>query len=264
MRYLILPDVHQKVALAKQIIDNNQFDVLISLGDWFDDFYDTPADAEATARFILTLRQIYGKNFVWLMGNHDVCYVEKNFRKIEICPGNTGEKFKVVDEVFKDSNIIDSIKLAEIVSFPLQEDIILSHAGISRWHFENPVTGVTWDGVVKRCNAAMDNLKGGIDDPIFHAGRERGGRLPCGGITWQGWRQEYSPFKEFSQIVGHTPLLKPTLMNFECEDYDPKYKDKKDSQIIKVTNGKTFNLCLDTHLKHYAILEDGTLTINKS
>ena len=100
MRTLIIPDVHQKLVKLERILENNTFDQLISLGDWFDDFYDTPAQAKKTAERIIELYSKYGENFIWLLGNHDIPYLFPGTYDYYACSGNTRDKIKTIQEVF--------------------------------------------------------------------------------------------------------------------------------------------------------------------
>jgi len=81
---------------------------------------------------------------------------------------------------------------------------------------------------------AENALMGGVAHPAFVAGMERGGPAKSGGILWCDW-QSFEPITGIRQIVGHTP------------GHEVRYKKG--------------DVCLDTHLHHYGLLEDGELTI---
>ena len=49
MRWLILPDIHDKLRRAKQIIEREPHDRLLFMGDFFDDFRTGVTDAADTA-----------------------------------------------------------------------------------------------------------------------------------------------------------------------------------------------------------------------
>jgi hypothetical protein len=68
----------------------------------------------------------------------------------------------------------------------------------------------------------------------FMAGVERGGPARYGGILWCDWNA-FEPIKDLPQIVGHTP------------GREVRYKGN--------------SICLDTHLHHYGLLENGELTV---
>jgi predicted phosphodiesterase len=49
MRWLILPDIHDKLRRANQIIEREPHDRLLLMGDFFDDFRTGVTDAADTA-----------------------------------------------------------------------------------------------------------------------------------------------------------------------------------------------------------------------
>lgn len=70
---------------------------------------------------------------------------------------------------------------------------------------------------------------------MFAAGYARGGGWKLGGLNWLDWNIEFEPIPGIKQIVGHTP------------GNQPRERDG--------------NWCIDTHLRHAAYLEDGTLEV---
>jgi hypothetical protein len=65
--YLIIPDIHHKVGMVERIRANHPGMPAIFLGDYFDDFYDTPAHMEVTCRW---LKQAIGRGQdTFLLGN---------------------------------------------------------------------------------------------------------------------------------------------------------------------------------------------------
>lgn len=103
---------------------------------------------------------------------------------------------------------------------------VLSHAGFTdkNIHTRNSVA-----------QDAITHLEKGYMHHLVEAGMSRGGRQPVGGCTWLDFRDEFEPVEGFRQIVGHSRGEMPRR------------------------NG--MNFCIDTGLKHYAIIEDGKLSI---
>jgi hypothetical protein len=265
MRTLIIPDVHQKLDKLSRIINNNTFDRLISLGDWFDDFYDTPEQTENTARYIVDLYSKYGDNFIWLLGNHDIPYLYPATYDRHACSGNTREKLKAINSVFQGSTVIGySPKLAYRLEIEGCYDLLLSHAGASEHHFAKPFTDeLTAKDIIERCEVAERLLAMGLDDPILSAGIARGGREVVGGITWMDWRYEYEPIPTLSQIVGHTPLATPEVLDAYRTTIAP------DSDVVSISKyilkpGTSYNINIDTHLDHYITIENNELLIHKT
>lgn len=101
----------------------------------------------------------------------------------------------------------------------------LSHAGFTN----------QWD--VKRANTeALAAIWRGEFHPLLGIGAARGGLQNVGGCVWLDWNHEFQPVPELKQIVGHTMGDKPRW------------------------NGE--NLCLDTQLRNFAIIEDGRVTVH--
>jgi hypothetical protein len=65
---LIIPDIHQKIGLVDRIRGERPGIPAIFLGDYSDDFHDTPAHMEVTCRW---LKQAIGREQdMFLLGNH--------------------------------------------------------------------------------------------------------------------------------------------------------------------------------------------------
>lgn len=266
MKILIIPDVHQKLHKVEKILENNTFDKLISLGDWFDDFYDTPIQAQKTAEYILDLYCRYGENFVWLLGNHDIPYLFPTVYDYYACSGNTREKVKAIQEVFKGSSkpLGYSVELAHIIKIDGCKDIVLSHAGVSEQHFAKPFSEeITSEDIIERCAQAFKNINLLLRDPVLGAGPARGGRETVGGITWLDWRCEFQPIYSISQIVGHSPVNYPQIVD---ELFTTILPDESLPSLNRymLKPSKSYNINIDTHLENYITLENNELLIHKT
>jgi predicted MPP superfamily phosphohydrolase len=91
MRYLILPDVHDKIRRANQIIEREPHDHLLLMGDFFDDFRTGVTDAADTARQVK--RWLNAPNTTCLLGNHDMSYGWGRQNRRLICPGYDAAKW---------------------------------------------------------------------------------------------------------------------------------------------------------------------------
>ena len=266
MRTLIIPDVHQKLHKVEKILENNSFDKLISLGDWFDDFYDTSIQARKTAEYILDLYCKHGENFTWLLGNHDIPYLFPTVYDYYACSGNTREKVKAIQEVFNGSSkpLGYSVELAYVIKIDGCKDIVLSHAGVSEEHFAKPFSdSVSSESVLERCEQAFKNINLLLRDPILGAGPARGGREQVGGITWLDWHSEFQPVASISQIVGHSPVSHPQIID---ELFTRVFPDESlpslDRYILKPD--KSYNINIDTHLENYITIENNELLVHKA
>jgi hypothetical protein len=218
---LIIPDIHHKVELAERILDKHPRLPAIFLGDYFDDFHDTPADMETTCRWLQ--RKTAEKRHTFLLGNHCFAYISYELGvRWGYCSGWALAKQQVFHEYFRGDTFLKAGK------WMVQcQGWLISHAGVTREIF--PAGEIMdWARTAERA------LTEGVMHAAFLAGRERGGPAKYGGILWCDWNA-FEPVKDVPQIVGHTPAA------------DVRYKGN--------------SVCLDTHLHHYGLLDNGELTI---
>jgi hypothetical protein len=106
----------------------------------------------------------------------------------------------------------------------------ISHAGLHPFH----------DKYALRVHPEiiLAQLAEGKVDQCLRAGVSRGGNIRVGGIDWLDW-DEFEPIPGMNQICGHTP--RPEV----------RYREGDRSR----------NFCIDTQLRHYAVIEDGQVTI---
>jgi hypothetical protein len=235
MKTLVIPDVHNRIGLAERIaLDfGADCDSVVFLGDYFDDFNDTPVDAAETAEWLV--RSMSYKNRVHLLGNHDITYLVSS---IYTCSGYTWKKKDEIQHIFKAKkwslNIGENIKLYHWVG-----DVLLTHAGLSQ-HFWEKISGQK-EFDKKMFEKIMGEAQGALErrefHPVLSAGYARRGRQQFGGILWNDYNDEFMPISGLSQIFAHTP------------DYSPRQ-----SQCSE-------NYCIDTLLLYAAVIEDGKINI---
>jgi hypothetical protein len=226
-RVLVIPDVHHKVEIADSIIENQPHDVRVFLGDFFDDFHDSSYEARNTARWVKN--QLSQPNVIALFGNHDLAYAPFNSSYAKSCSGYTRDK----DESIKD--ILMPEDWAKFKFWTIQDGWLLSHAGVSKYFYtgkKNTIkTYLEKEEVVARKFLSENKVHW-----FYVIGRRRFGLSPCGGLTWCDIH-EFKPIRYVKQIFGHTPLHVPRFIN-------------------------DTNVCLDTHLHYYGVIENGELTIH--
>ena len=224
MRTLVIPDIHNDIDRADAIIAQETFDRVVFLGDYFDDFGDTPMDSEDVAAWLK--HQLMEPNRVCLLGNHDAAYAfkDRRFR----CSGWTPQKQQAIDVIMKPK---DWKKLHP--ACPVDDTYLLTHAGIHPHWLQNKETtrDEVYDFILLRDYFVFEN---GFDD-LFGAGYSRGGSLPYGGITWLDYG-EFEDSPTFKQVFGHTK-----------------------GHNIRKTKGGSY--CLDTGLAHYAIIENDVVHV---
>lgn len=263
MKILILSDIHNKIKPAARIINRHtdwqvgktlgifdsisethdksnknydKVDKVISAGDFFDDFNDTPEIAQRTAWFVNELLE--HSNFTWIQSNHDQAYAYcKGKGSVFGCSGFTLEKQKAIKSAMGDRLYQNQLAYWTGIddgSDPKKTDpngFLISHAGLHPSFI--PPTGFSWGWLEKRLKEAQKKARANIPDPFLMAGMSRGGSEVYGGITWLDW-SDFEPISDFRQILGHSPGAVPRRK--VCPE------------------NMNDNWCLDTHLKHYGIL----------
>jgi len=225
---IIIPDVHHKLQLVEAIRTKHSGTPAIFLGDYFDDFHDTVADMKATCRWLKEAFENSADEF--LLGNHCFAYLSYELGvRWGFCTGWRADKQQVFHEYFPSDMLLNrSLWLTQCQGW------LISHAGISNDLYRSFRKRRMIDEIFQWANDAEAALRAGIQHPAFLAGVDRGGPQKFGGLLWCDW-ERFKPIQGVRQIVGHTPGAE---VRFKKND-----------------------VCLDTHLRHYGLLEDGKLTI---
>lgn len=240
MATLIIPDLHNRIDWVEPALSSpllKPYDNVIFLGDYFDDFGDTPEDASNSAKWLK--QSISRPNRIHLYGTHDIWYRFPDNPFIS-ASGNTEEKSDAINHILTKEDW-DLLRL-----YHYEQDFLFTHAGlhnylINKYAFENKLTtrGEIIDRIVKPATEkALIDVSNNKPNEWLNAGFARGGMQVAGGITWLDWDDEFEPVPGLNQIVGHTQLSHPG------------------EKIIR--NSK--NYCLDTKNKHIGILENGIFT----
>ena len=237
MKTLIIPDIHNKIDAADKVVDYfvDDVDEIVFLGDYFDDFGDTVYDARNTANWLK--KNINNPKFVMLLGNHCLPYM---FPKTDYlrCSGNTRDKSEVINNILN-KNDWNQFKLAYET-----QGYWISHAGITKHHFECPIEGISRDRIYKLCDKALKDAESGVYNSILGAGYSRGGRERIGGITWCDWRSDFTPVHGLKQIVGHT-----------------KDKTFRTAYVPNKKNKEGEAYCIDCDLKYFGLIDNGEFKI---
>ena len=231
MLVLIIPDIHHKVGLVKSIRGVHPGTPAIFLGDYFDDFHDTVDDMRATCEWLKTALE--NPDDVFLLGNHCFAYLSYELGvRWGFCSGWTVAKQQVFHQYFP-----GDVLLRRCRWIVRSQNRLISHAGLSNDLYREFSKRKTAEEIFEWVNNAENALTAGVAHPAFLAGRDRGGPQSVGGILWCDW-ERFRPVPGIHQIVGHTP-----------------------AEHVRYKKG---SVCLDTHLRHYGLLEDGNLTVLES
>lgn len=227
--YLILPDLHNRIETHERIISVCPAKRVVHLGDYWDNWDDTPADAQLTAEWVKTR---IDADDILLLGNHDVYYVFGNAQAM--CSGNTYDKRKAILKVLPEEDL-GAFQLHEMLDVPLEsKNILVTHAGLSQQMVKSMTV---WDKAIhKTLLEAFGELRNGkLPDLACQVGARRGGRWAHGGVLWEDSR-DFSPVSGLQQLFGHTPSSNPRT-----------WLDSNDGEVA--------NWCIDTHSQHFATVD---------
>lgn len=230
MRTLIISDIHCKIDRVQELVDRVNLDRIISLGDWFDKRDNTPQEVERTAQYLVEIRA--DKRWVKLFGNHEMGY-RFPISDFTYCTGWLPWKRKLIRAIMREED------WQGFKWFHVQEGFLFTHAGLHPMYLPGYLKHYSLDNIGNflRRESLEANIKATVlmDHWFYRCGKARaGGTAKKGGIVWLDFKDEFKPIKGIKQVFGHTHLKEPTW------------------------NGD--NLCLDTGLNHYAILENGNIT----
>lgn len=224
MKTLIIPDIHNKYTLAECIIDMEEPDRIIFLGDYFDDYGDTPVDAYNTALWLKT--SLNHSNRIHLIGNHDLSYMTNG---VKGCIGWNGAKQMFVNKV--------GINWKLLYHYCFVGDWLCTHAGLSDEFYK----------AYNQQGLSPSYFIHGLErDPelkfrLYMTSPYRGGHDSHSGILWCDYN-EFVDIPNLNQIFGHT------------QGYLRRILDK-------VKNAE--HICLDTALHDYAVYNGSSIITKK-
>ena len=235
---LIVPDVHLRVSRVKKILEEwGSRGRVVFLGDFFDDFGDSPEKNAEMAEFLK--EEILARpDCVVLMGNHDLHYHPRCPRELR-CSGFSEEKMKAINKVL---DLGDFAKMRWAVA---EGGFLFTHAGLHP-RLLPPFADVKAGNIAEWINSSCDNSlsTGDSTEPLLRAGYMRYGPQPVGGVIWMDFR-EYEHIPGLQQVFGHTPLRRHAVTR----------------------QGDEISLCLDTNLEcvgviHQALGEPSVIPVS--
>lgn len=256
-RLLIIPDIHHLVSRVDRILKSESYDKVIFLGDFFDSYDDKFTEGAIETCHFLLQHVIYNPKSIILWGNHCTHYLGNNPKTQ--CSGYTKAKHQAIKVFIKPEHI------KKWQWFHYEDGVFLSHAGLHQGyipHFIKQDNGINIPDLLEflTCEAkeADKTLFNGLSKLhwFMSAGRLRGGYSPFGGLVWQDIN-EFVHINGLTQIFGHTYCNPPKIIT----EYASNGKELDKGEVV-FGDGKS-SCVLDSHLNHYAILENGKLTIKK-
>ena len=250
---LIYSDIHVHYKLLIKFLDKYEkdFDNIVLLGDYFDDFGDDVYINEETAQ-LLKDRFLYNDKYICLIGNHDCNYRFNN--KYTWCSGFTIEKWRGINDILTKED------WGRFKDFAYIDGWLISHAGFNPHIFEFLNDGFNEKILTKFLSGERNKISQGQPAIAYGVGYSRGGSQKYGGFTWQDFNNECIPLKKIRQIVGHTIQSEPQVKffgksNFLEQRTFSNFNDWDHQEIV---------LCVDTKNMHYAILDNGKISIHKN
>lgn len=218
MKLLVIGDIHTHYEKVERIIGKyHKTHKFIFVGDYFDQFGDTPEINASTAHWLKTTMEEH-PNWIFLKGNHDEIY---DPRVNVMCSGYSTAKKTAINEVL---SIEDWDKLKY---FHFENKWWFSHAGITKYWFGQPMHESITPERVQRVidDAIIKQRSNSTENAIWASSPRRGGNSVVGSILWQDWR-DLELIPNFKQVVGHTPIshiqaisdnvINSTIVNVDC------------------------------------------------
>lgn len=223
-RTVIIPDIHNRFAVAEAIISSEKPDKVVFLGDYFDSYWDNLDMAYQTALWLK--ESMKDPNRIHLLGNHDLSYLDRNFA----CAGYSEAKLFWISKAKVD---LSKLKLYTWID----DKWLCTHAGLSYDFFKAYAND--FDTVDSFLETHV--IDPGLKVRLYDCSRFRGGWNAFGGIIWCDY-DEFKDIPDTKQIFGHTVG-------------GVRHKKNDDGSE---------HFCIDTYLENYGIYENGEMVIGSS
>lgn len=196
---VIIPDIHTKFGLAEIIIEKEEPDNVVFLGDYFDSFGDNMEIANQTAVWLK--ESLEKPNRIHLLGNHDLSYLNRNY----MCSGFTEEKFHSINQT--------GIDLTKLQNYCWVGDWLCTHAGLSYEFYK------TFAGSGQNVSDFIETFSKDESQRfrLYACSSYRGGQDPYSGIVWCDY-DEFVDIPDVKQIFGHTRGSLRQTENHICLD----------------------------------------------
>ena len=213
MNALFVGDIHNHTQMlddVEQLDKQYNFDKIVFLGDYIDDWNTTNLQSIETLYRVIKLKLSNTDKYVLLLGNHELSYLGKP------CSGHKDYLSEIVELILK--NYIRLFNLHYTIQLQNNE-FVCTHAGITNKYILNYLNGNgNWKLGMERLESnILDNI-----DILSLCSYFRGGKDDCSSFLWTDYREhEYynSDTKPLipNQIIGHTPVK--TIQDIKTNDY---------------------------------------------
>lgn len=268
-KVVIISDIHHRHRHVDTILGwEEPYDRAIFLGDVQDSFGDTPELALDAARWLK--QSLANHKHTHLVGNHDFAYIYP-LNGWAYCSGFEEGKSKAIRAVLNQDEL-ESLRLYTTIP---GYNILFSHAGLTMaflqliasrgYSYPEPVNSLA--AITKWLDQTWPEVKlkyqtGGCH-PLMLSGIDRGGDQRYGGILWNDI-SGHMPIPGVGQIVGHTPVAETgPLMRIINKDGAPMWRTVMKHGVNPRWLLQGWTLDIDTHSKHYAVIEGSRMTIKE-
>lgn len=254
MKILVISDIHENIGFAQEILDTpREWDKVVFLGDYFDSFYNDPFNS--ILQWIEKTYNDYKDSAIWLVGNHEIHYIVEAYsklkytRKMRDLPLGCSGYSRCKAHKIKKSDFLKDVFFPNLKFCHYENNVLFSHAGFSFKHFaprKGFHTNITeWQIKWKEFFSFLEanDYYSALNGNIWVVGRERGYSNTIGSPLWMDYNEFCDfPLQNKSQVFGHTHGKVPRTLK----------------------NGFYSNVCLDTGLAYYAIIDDKEIRIYDS
>ena len=220
MKVLFVGDVHNHTYIfddVKRLDDKYNFDRVIFLGDYVDDWNTDNYKSLETLETLFKLKENNPNKYTLLIGNHELSYLGYK------CSGHQYELEDVMEMKLKEH--IEDIDFYTSVRCD-QNEYICTHAGLNNGYVDKILGGDNWKETLEDMNKnKLFNLQ-----QLSMCSYLRGGRDEFSSFLWTDKREHaYYALQEKKvpyQIVGHTPVPNVQLIGgiFYCDTHST-YRD---------------------------------------
>lgn len=226
MKILTIPDTHGFDFWKQYVYKNiNEFDKIIFLGDYVDEFKLKDDVIIQNLMDIIELKFNNPNKIELLWGNHDIQYLYLNtevFKQTK-CHGYRRSYAWKLNKIFIENKYL-------FKPIHIYKNYIWSHAGFSTLYMKQ------LDYYIKAMNY-IDSFEEKITElfntcvPImYRIGWAREGYYNCGSFLWADIKETYNhPLEGHHQVVGHSPIKEPFKIG--NEDTSVLYLDREEKII---------------------------------
>lgn len=201
---LIIPDIHLKHKRIQDFLNNCNYNKVIFLGDYFDDFGDNELENADTAKWLK--ESLNNPKHIHLIGNHDLPYLSNG--KSYYCSGYSHVKNEAINRILSPKDW-QKLKFFHLQSIN-KNKYLFSHAGLTNSRFDGGSLRDFLNKKVKQFESRPQDLRNWVAEVGF----SRGGSQATGSILWCDI-DEFEPIEGLSQVFGHTPTIRNGLRPLE-------------------------------------------------